>query len=127
MSPEPDQHTQPQYVVAADGSGDFRCVVEAIARTERSAKLLVRPGEYRRTVRLKRRALIEGDGPADSIILAGGLQVRAGRVRLRGVTLTGPAHIERARLRAKGCFFRGEPDALHVTGGSANARLIGCH
>ena len=57
-----------QVVVDATGAGDFRSLAAAI-RSEPSARILVRPGVYRESLRLDRPVALIGEGPREAIVI----------------------------------------------------------
>src|SRR5262245_5961468 len=123
----PKQRRRRERVVAADGSGQFTDLAQVIDPYREVTRVRIRPGHYPATAEILRgRLLIEGDGPAEEIVLAGGLRIDGGVVVLRGVTLAGPVQADHASFWAEGCTFRGAPDGLHVSGSTADARLRRC-
>ncbi len=56
-------------VVAADGSGDYRTIQEAIDRAEFSARIRIRPGVYRENLLLKSFVNLEGAGIGRTVIV----------------------------------------------------------
>src|SRR5262249_1323357 len=63
-----------RLVVAADGSGDFKCLATAVERITDGGVILIRPGVYSAQVPLAlRRLTLRGDGPAEGGRLSGKL------------------------------------------------------
>lgn len=100
-------------VVAADGSGAFTRIQDAINRARHGARILVRPGQYRERLVLTKPVEIAGDGPAGSVQVTSRdgpcLLVRAERAEVRGLTLIGGAgssaavEVEAGRLLLEDC------------------------
>lgn len=57
------------FVVALDGSGDFRTLTDAIRRAPEGSLLLVRPGIYHEGLLIEKELEIVGDGPLEAIIV----------------------------------------------------------
>jgi nitrous oxidase accessory protein NosD len=81
--------------VSQQGDGQFRTIADAVGRAAPGARIFVRPGTYRETLRIERPAEIIGEGPATGIVLegAGGslIQSKADTFSLHGMTLKGQA------------------------------------
>ena len=58
------------HVVAADGSGDFSTIQEAVAAAAEGDIVVVRPGRYEGTVTIDRDITLRGDGPRAEIVIA---------------------------------------------------------
>ncbi len=66
------------HVVAADGSGDFRTISEAVAVAVDGDTVLVRPGRYEEDLVIRDDITVRGDGARDAIVIqAPGTGVRA--------------------------------------------------
>ena len=85
----------PPLVVAADGSGQYRTLADAIQNAPVGAQIQVRRGVYREGIILDRRLEISGDGPAADIIIecanASCLRLQTEQGKLRGLTFRGVA------------------------------------
>jgi hypothetical protein len=57
------------HVVAADGSGDFSTISEAVAAAADGDTVLVKPGEYLEVVLIDKDITLQGDGPRGDVIL----------------------------------------------------------
>src|SRR5262249_18935659 len=119
---------QRRLVVAADGSGDFKCLASAVERITDGGVILIRPGVYSAQVPLAlRRLTLRGDGPAEEIHLTGELEMVGSRLRLQGLALKRAVRVHRSRLRLVDCILRGaEQTGLEVTGARTAIRLRGC-
>ena len=53
------------HVVAADGSGDFTTISEAVAAAAEGDTVLVKPGEYVEVVAVDKNITLQGDGPRE--------------------------------------------------------------
>ncbi|HEY9285668.1 MAG TPA: right-handed parallel beta-helix repeat-containing protein, partial [Pyrinomonadaceae bacterium] len=82
-------------VVAADGSGDFHTLTDAVRRARPGSRLLVRPGVYEEGLVLDKEIEIVGDGPREGIVVrataSSCLVLRADASVVRGLTLRGQA------------------------------------
>jgi hypothetical protein len=58
-------------IVAADGSGDFSTIVEAVAAAKDGDTLLIRPGGYTEPFVIDKDITLRGDGPREQIVLGG--------------------------------------------------------
>lgn len=58
------------HVVAADGSGDFTTISEAVTAATEGDTVLVRPGEYVEALVIDKDITIAGDGPREDIVLS---------------------------------------------------------
>jgi len=58
-------------VVAADGSGDYTTISEAVAAAVDGDMIMVRPGEYTDPVYVDKDISVIGDGPRDEIVIGG--------------------------------------------------------
>ena len=83
------------FVVAADGSGDFLTLTDAIRRVPAGAGLVVRPGIYDEGVVLDKSLEIVGDGPLEEIVVrataSSCIVMRADTATIRHLTLRGQA------------------------------------
>ncbi len=57
------------HVVAADGSGDFSTISEALSAAAEGDTVLVRPGSYRESLVVDKGITLQGDGPVDAIVV----------------------------------------------------------
>jgi hypothetical protein len=117
-----------RYVVAADGSGDFRRLDQALRHVGRRAVLVLRPGVYRLEEELYHKGLIlQADGPAVEVRITSSLRTVGGRLVLRGVTLEGPVEVEHGRLLLEDCTVRGAGDVgVQLFGTRSRACLRRC-
>lgn len=58
------------HVVAADGTGDFSTIGEAVATASDGDTVLVKPGEYVEALVIDKDITIQGDGPREDIVLS---------------------------------------------------------
>ena len=58
------------HVVAADGSGDFTTISEAVAAAAEGDTVLVAPGDYAEALVIDKDITIQGDGPRDQIVVS---------------------------------------------------------
>jgi parallel beta-helix repeat protein len=77
------------YVVAADGSGDFPTIGEAVAAVDDGDTILVRPGTYRGPVDIDSDITVRGLGAASDVRLAIGSSALGGSEPPFGFRLTG--------------------------------------
>jgi hypothetical protein len=101
--------TRQTIVIAADGSGDFLSISEAVRRASAGARLLVRPGVYDESFEIDKLLEITGDGALESIIVRASnspcLAMRAGEATVSNLTL-------HARAQSSTGFF-----AVDISGG----------
>ncbi len=57
------------HVVAADGSGDFSTIGEAVAAASDGDTVLVKPGEYAEALVIDKDITVAGDGPREDIVI----------------------------------------------------------
>lgn len=57
------------HVVAADGSGDFTTIGEAVAAASDGDTVLVKPGEYVEALVIDKDITVRGDGPREDIVV----------------------------------------------------------
>jgi hypothetical protein len=97
-------------IVAADGSGHFTNLTEALRNAGPGSRLVVREGIYEESVLLAKDVEIVGDGRPENIVVRGtyssALVTRTGKAIVRGLTLQG-----RGRQNAKAFF------AVEISGG----------
>jgi hypothetical protein len=60
----------PAHRVAADGSGDYQTINEALAAAEAGDTILVAPGTYTEYLFIDKDITLAGDGPRDEIVVA---------------------------------------------------------
>ncbi|CAN5570244.1 hypothetical protein BH23CHL8_BH23CHL8_01530 [soil metagenome] len=65
----PEVGTGSTHVVAADGSGDFSTLAEAVAAAADGDTILVRPGTYTEAIVIEKDIIIAGDGPREAIVI----------------------------------------------------------
>lgn len=58
-------------IVAADGSGDFTSIADAVAAAADGDTIVVRPGEYTDALRIDKDISVIGDGPRGGIVIGG--------------------------------------------------------
>ena len=58
------------HVVAADGSGDFTTIGEAVAAAAEGDTVLVKPGQYAEALVIDKGITIQGDGPREEVIVS---------------------------------------------------------
>ncbi len=58
------------WVVAADGSGDFSTITEAVAATADGDMVLIRPGTYVEAFTVRTDITLRGDGPRGDVVIA---------------------------------------------------------
>jgi hypothetical protein len=131
----PGRGRVPRYVVAADGSGDYRDLYEAINAVsydgDGRGRIVVRAGEYRTNRSSPHNPLtvdgltLETEGPAEQVRLADALRLLGGRVRLRGLSLEEPLYAEHTRLTLEHCTLSGRA-AVEASGSRCKVRLGGC-
>ncbi len=112
--------TSASFIVAADGSGDFSTINDAICHVASGARLLVRPGNYHENLIIDKSLEIVGDGALEEIIVRSTrsscvvMQTDAATIRnltLRGQARSGGTHdegfftvdIPRGRLLLEAC------------------------
>ena len=93
------------HVVAADGSGSFTTIGEAVAAAAEGDTILVKPGQYREALVIDKDITLQGDGPREGIVFSfpeGGpndpdwglpvtLVVKDSRATIAGLTILTPA------------------------------------
>lgn len=57
------------YVVAADGSGDFTTITEAVTAALDGDTILVRPGTYQEDLVIRDDITVRGDGPRNAVVI----------------------------------------------------------
>lgn len=89
-APTPVQRTT-TLVVAADGTGQYRTVTEALFKVPLDARILIRPGIYRESILLDKPVELIGDGPMASIIIestdATCIRMKGRQATVRGLSL----------------------------------------
>ena len=68
--PVPGAGSGVTHVVAADGSGDFTTISEAVAAAAEGDTVLVKPGEYAEIVLVDKDITLQGDGAREGVVLA---------------------------------------------------------
>jgi hypothetical protein len=58
------------HVVAADGSGDFTTIGEAVAAAAEGDTVLVKPGQYAEVVLVDKDITLQGDGPRKEVVIS---------------------------------------------------------
>ncbi|HEX7174023.1 MAG TPA: pectinesterase family protein [Pyrinomonadaceae bacterium] len=124
-------------VVAADGSGDYVSIGEALENAAAGARLLVRPGVYEEGVIIDEHVEIVGDGPVEKIVIrsaaASCLRMRGAQARVAGLTLQGVAgsgegvfavDIEQGRLLLEDCRITSETLSCVAVHGRSTEPLI---
>lgn len=80
-----------EVVVAADGSGRFATISQALEQSPPGTRILVKPGRYREQLTLAEPVEIIGDGPREEIIVEAGsgalLTLKTTGAVVRGLTL----------------------------------------
>ena len=88
---------QASLVIAADGSGDFLTIRDAIRRAATGARLVVRPGIYHEGFVIDKQLEIIGDGDLDEIIVratdSSVLVMQTDSAIVRNLTLRGQARV----------------------------------
>jgi hypothetical protein len=117
-----------RYVVASDGSGDFRSLTAALDRVGERGELVVRPGTYAEPLVADfRRLKIVADGSPDEVRLVGGLKATAARLTVQGVTLTGPVVLHHTRALLERCEMGWSRQVgVFVSGSRSRVRLLHC-
>ncbi|HEY0048538.1 MAG TPA: pectinesterase family protein [Pyrinomonadaceae bacterium] len=81
------------FIVAADGSGDFKTIGEALQKVAPNARLLVREGFYDESIILDKNIEILGDGAFDKIIVrsvnSSCILMQTDKASVRGLSLRG--------------------------------------
>jgi hypothetical protein len=132
-------------IVAAAGDGTHRTLSEALAAAPDNARIFVRPGIYRESVRLEKAVEIRGDGAREHIIIESAhgncLRLEAGdaggAALVSGLTLVGVAHgagkkyfavcVSRGALTLEDCIVASDSLAcVAAQGESATLDLRGC-
>lgn len=95
-APDPAAGGRARVIVAADRSGDYLSIEEALRSAPPHVRIVVRPGVYHESLVLDRTREIIGEGPPEEIRLRTTgmmrcIQVTDGMVTLRGLTITGPS------------------------------------
>jgi hypothetical protein len=101
-------------VVAADGSGDYRTVTEAVVAAQDGETILVKPGTYQGSIVVGKDIVIRGDGAPDEVVIEippDAPNVDAGGYGVRLVDTT--ATVESLTIRSAVPV-----DALQVIGGA---------
>jgi len=93
---EPAPPFPPESVIVSPaGDGHARTIAEALGKAASGARVFIRPGVYRETIRVEKPVELFGDGPVSGIVLEGTgstvLQLRAETFSLHGVTIRGTA------------------------------------
>jgi F-box protein 11 len=65
------KHVVSNLVVAADGTGDYLTITEALNYISIGGSIKVKPGHYQESLKINKNITLEGDGSRDSIIIAG--------------------------------------------------------
>jgi hypothetical protein len=119
------------FILAADGSGDFTSLEDAVAAIPSGARLAVRPGRYTLGTLISKTLEIVGDGPVESIVFESGfhsvIPVSALGGVMRGLTVRntgGPDRyglwISAGEATIEGCVIESAGDAaVHITGSAA--------
>jgi hypothetical protein len=123
------------YTVAADGSGDFTTVGQALAKARwQAASVRVRPGRYDERLVVEQSVELVADGPPGSVCLhsAAGpcLRIgRAGEVTVRGLRLESPGvavEVSDGHPLLVDCSFHGGAAGVLVRTPQARPVLRGC-
>ena len=82
------------HVVAADGSGQFGTISEAVEAAADGDTILVKPGTYSEAIVIDKDITLMGDGPREEIVLTVDegsiMELRDSDATLTGFTFTGP-------------------------------------
>lgn len=65
----PEAGAGQQLIVAADGSGDYSSINDAVAAAEDGDTVMVRPGLYAESVTIDKDITLAGDGPREDIVV----------------------------------------------------------
>lgn len=116
------------HVVAADGSGDFSTIAEAVAAAAEGDTVLVRPGSYVEAILIDKDITLAGDGAREDIVISPPEDGPTTVFEAPGVMQYEPAYallIEDAQAEVRGLTFAGpegavggEMAAVVVDGGS---------
>jgi hypothetical protein len=113
-------------VVAADGSGDFRRLSDAVPVGYRG-RVLLRPGDDRLPETLLADGLrLEADGPRDQVRIIDPFRIVGGRVLVCGISLSGGVSVEHAQVVLRDCLLAGPGDGIEVAGPRSRVKLVGC-
>lgn len=103
-TPEPAKASTPEppptppstgtaHIVAADGSGDFKRITEALAKARAGERIVVKPGTYRETILLDKAVELTAEGSPDQTIIESTsgpvLVVQVDKAKVQGFTLNG--------------------------------------
>jgi hypothetical protein len=117
--------------VAADGSGDYRSLSDAVAAAPAGARVVIARGHYPGSLILEKPIILEAESSRPSLQGADGpvIIVRTQQVVLRELILragsAGPAVVvEHGELDVDGCVLVGGDDGLVLAQPGAGARLV---
>jgi parallel beta-helix repeat protein len=128
-------------VVSAFDTGQFRSIGAALQRATTGARVLVRPGVYKESLKITKKVEIVGDGPAGEVVLEGAegscLLMAAEMARVRGLTLRGAGaqsgrehyavHVPRGQLILEDCKVSSDTlTCLAATAAGATLLLRRC-
>jgi nitrous oxidase accessory protein NosD len=91
--PQPKVTANKDIIVAADGSGQFRTIVEGCMAATNGGTVLVKPGTYREVFTVTGNISIRGEGDRSKIILEvtgkdiPGIRVKSGKLTIEGITI----------------------------------------
>jgi hypothetical protein len=93
ITSSPPKPTINEFIVAANGGGNFRSINEALRKAAPNSRLLVREGLYPESLILDKNIEIIGDGAIENIIIrstdSSCLLMQAKKALVRGLTLQG--------------------------------------
>jgi len=121
-----------ELVVAADGSGDFKDLAEAVRAAPSGARILIRRGTYTGSMVLNRPVVLQAEGPRPTIIGTDGptFTVRTEQVALRDLVVKAPPTaevllVERGAVEMERCaLVGGEGDGLVLAGPGTSLRML---
>lgn len=107
--------------VAADGSGDYTTIGEAVSAAGDGDTVLVGPGTYIEAIVIDQDITLRGDGDREAVVITAPQDGPRARVALDGVeAVTSPyaVLIDGASATLENLTFRGRDSVVHVTGGA---------
>ncbi|HVN66493.1 MAG TPA: right-handed parallel beta-helix repeat-containing protein [Methanomicrobiales archaeon] len=123
-------------IVSPAGDGQFRTIADAVGKVAPGARVFVRPGVYRETLRIEKPVDIIGEGPAGGTVLeaAGGplVQSKADTFSLHGLALKSQAvegamtplvEVLRGTALLEDCTLAGGGTGISIAGGKTRAIL----
>ncbi len=132
----------PPIVVAADGSGGYVSISDAVAAHPAGSVIFVRPGIYHESLTVDHDVRLVGDGPLEEIIVQAtgiyALRISAAGVGIANITFTGglvPSAeanaiivVEAGRLLMEKCVVRADatPNGIIMYGRDTDAVLQRC-